>query len=567
MTIADISQLRYPTVISLVWATLGGAIAWWGGRIKSRIWWTTGSGLMVVAAIKLVFIDFGSLGELGNIIGLIAAGMAFLVVAWLVPIPPKKPCPPSKPPKTDPDDNPDIKEEVHKSSEIQVEEINLNQKIVETDSGISETDSQIQHLDNVVNEQSAQDKPTNISRVFLPVFIIIVFFMAMIWIAIEYTSPSKKSRNYYGIDGFEFGVSPPKVELGIKQPTTPEQKDFIQKKSEANINGDMECTTPPRGSGYPVGSFAVCNGILTAIPHGGFKKKSDINVIDICKQFTDKLPANYVLYAGGEYSGRKLDFQIDQSGHQATQFDVYVNEPGKNVVLALGAYEPSIWNIIWTADTTITGVLISGYHQQEVAGIDNEVPVLNTSYDNKSTCGYFYISRKDPYKADSVIRKLFGQSAHTYYIASGGKLDIGQPVTSSQSWQQNKSHTVASFRNKDTPLAGKAGIEQLINEGKLRPGTPEDLKKWEQLNRRTNSQPSINVVGGNTYEPSEKYQVMQVLGTYVVLAPMRYPAGLYGAHSVTFIISEGVPRPEGNPGHSAVLDMNFGTCSGALCSR
>jgi hypothetical protein len=39
---------------------------------------------------------------------------------------------------------------------------------------------------------------------------------------------------------------------------------------------------------------------------------------------------------------------------------------------------------------------------------------------------------------------------------------------------------------------------------------------------------------------------------YRVTGPMRYPAGLYGAHSVNFIVEAGVPEPTGDPGHSRV---------------
>jgi len=66
-----------------------------------------------------------------------------------------------------------------------------------------------------------------------------------------------------------------------------------------------------------------------------------------------------VLYVGGGYAGRPLGFNIDDSGHSATRFDVLVNQPGKNVALALGAYEPTVWNIRWTPDTKIVGVYVA----------------------------------------------------------------------------------------------------------------------------------------------------------------------------------------------------------------
>lgn len=39
----------------------------------------------------------------------------------------------------------------------------------------------------------------------------------------------------------------------------------------------------------------------------------------------------------------------------------------------------------------------------------------------------------------------------------------------------------------------------------------------------------------------------------VIRKKMRYPAGLFGGHSTTFVLPPGVPEPEGNPGHSRVI--------------
>lgn len=60
------------------------------------------------------------------------------------------------------------------------------------------------------------------------------------------------------------------------------------------------------------------------------------------------LPTDFAVFAAGAYSGRKIQFQIDLSGHEGTQIDVAVNSPNKPVVLMLGAYEPTIWNIGWS---------------------------------------------------------------------------------------------------------------------------------------------------------------------------------------------------------------------------
>lgn len=52
---------------------------------------------------------------------------------------------------------------------------------------------------------------------------------------------------------------------------------------------------------------------------------------------------------------------------------------------------------------------------------------------------------------------------------------------------------------------------------------------------------------------------------YVVRRAMTYPSGLYGAHAVTFVVPKGVPRPRGEPGHSAVYDFNTLSCVGPGC--
>jgi hypothetical protein len=39
----------------------------------------------------------------------------------------------------------------------------------------------------------------------------------------------------------------------------------------------------------------------------------------------------------------------------------------------------------------------------------------------------------------------------------------------------------------------------------------------------------------------------------LVLRPIRFPAGLYGGHSATFRLPDGVAAPKGNPGHSRVV--------------
>ncbi|MGY3454277.1 EF-hand domain-containing protein [Bradyrhizobium sp. USDA 4353] len=54
-------------------------------------------------------------------------------------------------------------------------------------------------------------------------------------------------------------------------------------------------------------------------------------------------------------------------------------------------------------------------------------------------------------------------------------------------------------------------------------------------------------------------------GEYIVRSKIRFPAGLYGAHSVTFLVMKGTPYPDGDPGHSCVVVEETGESKGGIC--
>lgn len=84
----EVLERLTPTMLSLLFASLGAGIMIWGHKVFSRGFWTFGALIMAAAAIKLVFFDFDRLGELENILAMIATGIVFLGVSWLVPYPP-----------------------------------------------------------------------------------------------------------------------------------------------------------------------------------------------------------------------------------------------------------------------------------------------------------------------------------------------------------------------------------------------------------------------------------------------------------------------------------------------
>jgi uncharacterized protein len=234
--------------------------------------------------------------------------------------------------------------------------------------------------------------------------------------------------------------------------------------------------------------------------------------------------------------------------------NVTVNYSSKPVVLMLGTYGPTIWNIKWTASTRIAAVFVSGYHRQAVAGLDATVPVLNSSQDNKGPCGSLYIGERERElsKLNPMARRLFGRAVDLVYLAKNGKAVVGDPVPAGEKLITSAANPPESFYDKTQPRAGRAGLKDAVRQGLLRKATDADIDAWvnaEIANSPKRDSPPI--AGQGPAMPRRP----SIGNAYVVLKPFTFPAGLYGSPA-TFFIPKGVPRPKGNPGHSYVYDCN-----------
>mgnify|MGYP003385461816 CR=1 FL=1 len=284
----------------------------------------------------------------------------------------------------------------------------------------------------------------------------------------------------------------------------------------------------------------------------------------VCEFAELALPEKFKIFVGGAYSGRTTGFQIDQSGHEATQMDVTVHLSSEPVVLMLGAYEPTIWNVKWTADTHIVAVLVSGYHRQAIAGLAAGIPVLNASYDNQSPCGYFYVGENDLNKINPISRRFFGRPADLVFLGKNGIVSVGDAVPIGTKLVTNGSTPPESFLDKNASLAGPAGLEEAVRKGLLRKATDADADAWVNAVAASTANPDLPVIAG---EGRAKPHRPSVFRAYVVLKEFRYPSGLWGGNSGTFFIPKGIPNPTGNPGHSSVYDFNKFNCQGPMCSR
>jgi hypothetical protein len=265
-----------------------------------------------------------------------------------------------------------------------------------------------------------------------------------------------------------------------------------------------------------------------------------------CERWRSKLPADYELVAGGAYHGKPLGFTIEEENHEAGSFDVIVNMPGRDVVLLLGAYEPSVWTIRRTTATRIAGVWVSGYHRQRLTGLTPETPLLLTRYG--SNCPSFYITDKETEKLADAATEVLGRAPERAQIANAdGQLAFGSDVAA-RVIEPAAAQPPSTFRDMAVPLSGDKGLDELVRRGALRIAVDRDVAAWKAFAR---SRGQLTQPQFATFEHKDLNG--NPMRTFVVVAPITFPGGLYGAHAATFIVERGVPRPSGDPGHSTVL--------------
>lgn len=269
------------------------------------------------------------------------------------------------------------------------------------------------------------------------------------------------------------------------------------------------------------------------------------------------LPKDFVVHAVGTYAGSaKLDdVQLDDSAHQVRQAEVVVNLPGKPVVLVLTAYDPTVWRVGVAPMTELAAIYVSGNHGQAVIGVPNELPVvISTSRRRGSfTPFYAYGASSELLAMNAAVNELVGREIDRFeFKPQDGIFMIGEPLLEGEKPTYSDDREVISYAKPGEPPTGDKGLEQLVNDGLIRPATRADMDAWvaKASEKYARFNPDLRVG-----------HYMRMGDTYVVLKDVKLPDGLYGAHSRSFIIPVDVPFPGGPKGHNSFYLMD-GTAKG-----
>lgn len=509
LTILALNDLLLPAVLSLCLVAVGGAMAWWAARTASRRTWAAGTLLLALAAAKLVFLDFDSLGQLGNILAMMAAGVLFMAVAWLAPIPPK---PEPRPPAARVSPAPATHDPGPITQPLERDDFQATQP------------PPPETAETLRPPASAPRRPVRIIEPPQP--------------------PASNGRKWPWILG---GLA-----LVIYFQQTHHQKAVRQATptTEATAEVAVDMPTAPGPTGREALQPPEPRPTTGTVP----ETPALARVVDACSRFARQLPTNYLVLASGDYKGRPLGYQAKPSNHEMTAFDVEVDEPGRDVVLALGAYDPAIWNIRQTRSTRIVGVIVSGYHQGQVNGLNPEVPVLQTAYDDHTPCGYFYIHKDNPQAAASLAKQVLAHSVDTVYLASNGLARVGSGSSRSHEFIQLNPQSVDRLRPTQARLIGEAGLAALVQDGKLASAGASEVEAWLNKYRAWR--------GGTLSRLSAITSRGHNVKIYRVLKAVELPPDMPGFN--VFIVPSGVPVPQ-TEGRAVLLTNDPPECTGMLC--
>ena len=114
-----------------------------------------------------------------------------------------------------------------------------------------------------------------------------------------------------------------------------------------------------------------------------------------CVSYDNQLPfpsntdIEYVgVYQGSYPSGEIGCFYYEPKGGSIT---INVNAENRKIILVLTSYSPVTWELKFKSEiakSNLVGIILSGYHCQELMNEIDQIPIMNRSHDGGSN--YFY---------------------------------------------------------------------------------------------------------------------------------------------------------------------------------
>ncbi len=188
--------------------------------------------------------------------------------------------------------------------------------------------------------------------------------------------------------------------------------------------------------------------------------------------------------------------------------EVSLDRPGPPVLLVVQGYNGLAMRVTTSAATRLAHVHFRTYYPSVALGVDPQM-VTQIYHGEDSGCRY-----------DSPAKGYVLTGATRYRTAGQANVAIGAPQA-----VKRFPPTLGTFLDPEMPAPHQYGILVLANEGYVRPT-------------------ALAKSAGTSYPDRVVLEVLK---------PFRVPEGLFGGHSVTFLLRQGSPVPSGDLAHSKLL--------------
>lgn len=285
------------------------------------------------------------------------------------------------------------------------------------------------------------------------------------------------------------------------------------------------------------------------------------------------LPKDYQLLAASVYAGSSSgSVAAEYSGYK--KMDVMVNVT-KPTVLILTGYEKNVWNVISNQPDLIKGILLAGYYDQKAIANNTKAQIVGGE---QSACKGSYYDEQEVNELNQYSKTNLNKTVDALFLRQSSQvLTIDdqeiQPLKDKLKQQlatQKLGFVPAAPDSEYVTLPdGNAGMQKALEMGLIRPATVADAQQFDLAAMNVSKDQNLQhdtVIVGSSNDDGLRHQFYQHR-SYVILKPFRFPAEMYGAHSATFYIAQGVAYPKGELSHSELYNINDGTCRGSGCGR